>query len=153
MGGHEDLQQYESKTSFILQDEEEAKVFNVTLESVLAGHQEAVSSIKWAMRSEESKEARTLQDFCFLSSSFDFTVCVWKPEADTGVWSVESTLGAMQGNKHAYFGALFLEDDREILAHTFNGAMHQWKKSADGKWVPQLTVKGHFGEVTDLDWD
>jgi hypothetical protein len=20
-------------------------------------------------------------------------------------------------------------------------------------WQPELTVKGHFGEVTDLDWD
>jgi hypothetical protein len=59
-----------------------------------------------------------------LSSSFDFTVCVWKADLETGVWSVESTLGAMQGNKHAYFGALFLQDDLEIIAFTFNGALH-----------------------------
>ena len=31
--------------------------------------------------------------------------------------------------------------------------MHQWKKSIEGRWVPQLTVKGHFGEVSDLAWD
>jgi elongator complex protein 2 len=31
--------------------------------------------------------------------------------------------------------------------------MHQWKKSVEGRWVPQLTIKGHFGEVSDLDWD
>jgi hypothetical protein len=39
MGGHEGdlLQKYESKTSFILKDELETKVFNITLESVLAG--------------------------------------------------------------------------------------------------------------------
>jgi len=30
----------------------------------------------------------------------------------------------MQGNKHAYYGAQFLTDDQEILAYTFNGAMH-----------------------------
>jgi hypothetical protein len=51
-------------------------------------------------------------------------VCVWKADLETGVWSVESTLGAMQGNKHAYFGALFLKDDLEIIAFTFNGAFH-----------------------------
>lgn len=38
MGGHEDLKKYESKTSFVLQDDQEDKVYNITLESVLAGH-------------------------------------------------------------------------------------------------------------------
>ena len=111
----------------------ETKVYNITLESVLAQHQDSVSSIKWGLRKNDIEGSKSLNDYCLLSSSFDFTVCVWKPEADTGVWSVESTLGAMQGNKHAYFGALFLSDDQEILAYTFNGAMHQWKRaSADG---------------------
>ena len=132
----------------------EPKVYNITLESVLAQHQDSVSSIKWGLRRKDIEGTTNLNDYCLLSSSFDFTVCVWKPELDTGVWSVESTLGAMQGNKHAYFGALFLSDDQEILAYTFNGAMHQWKRASDGGfWQPQLTVKGHFGEVTDLDWD
>jgi hypothetical protein len=30
----------------------------------------------------------------------------------------------MTGNKHAFFGALFLEDDSKILAYTYNGAFH-----------------------------
>jgi len=87
---------------------------------------------------EESKDASksSLNDFCLISCSFDFTVCVWKADQQTGVWSVESTLGAMQGNKHAYYGAQFLNDDKEIIAYTFNGAMHQWKKSQEGRWVP-----------------
>lgn len=159
MGGHEGdlLQKYESKTSFILKDELETKVYNITLESVLTGHQESVSSVTWGIhndRHEESKQSPSqLSDFCLLSCSFDFTVCVWKPDQETGIWSVESTLGAMQGNKHAYYGAQFLSDDQEILAYTFNGAMHQWKRNQEGRWIPQLTIKGHFGEVTDLDWD
>jgi hypothetical protein len=76
----------------------------------------------------------SLTDFCLLSSSFDFTVCVWKSDRG-GVWSVESTLGAMQGNKHAYFGAQFLRSDAEILAYTFSGAMHQWRR-VEGRWTP-----------------
>jgi hypothetical protein len=91
--------------------------------------------VKWGIRQdEESKEKfeihqSGLNSFCLLSCSFDFTVCVWKPDQTSGVWSVESTLGAMQGNKHAYYGAQLLNDDKEIIAYTFNGAMHQWKKS------------------------
>jgi elongator complex protein 2 len=87
-----------------------------------------------------------------LSSSFDFTVALWKADANTEAWSIDSTLGALVGNKHAYFGAIFLQDHNNILAYTYGGAMHQWRREQD-RWVPQLTVKGHFGEVTDLDWD
>jgi elongator complex protein 2 len=31
--------------------------------------------------------------------------------------------------------------------------MHQWERKEDETWQPTLTIKGHFGEVTDLDWD
>lgn len=47
------------------------------------------------------------------------------------MWSVESTLGALVGNKHAYFGAEFIDDTNNILAYTFGGAMHQWKREDD----------------------
>ena len=30
--------------------------------------------------------------------------------------------------------------------------MHQWRR-LDSKWLSELTVKGHFGAVSDLDWD
>ena len=60
--------------------------------------------------------------------------------------------GVTMGNKHQYFGAIYLQNIEEILAYTYNGAMHSWKKS-DGEWKPALTMKGHFREVTDLDWD
>lgn len=97
-----DLTQYESKTSFVLQDEQESKVYNITLESVLNSHQDSVSSVRWGSLVHEPK---SLDDFCLLSSSFDFTVFVWKADPETSVWNVETRLGAMQGNKHAYFGA------------------------------------------------
>ena len=32
--------------------------------------------------------------------------------------------------------------------------MHQWQREEDGApWRGQLTVKGHFGAVSDMDWD
>jgi hypothetical protein len=48
-----------------------------------------------------------------LSSSFDFTVCVWECELESKQWNVISTLGAMTGNKHAYFGACFLDKNEK----------------------------------------
>jgi len=95
------LQKYESKTSFIIQDESESVIFNITLDSVLSSHQDSVSSIKWGY---VYKNDGSFDRFCLLSASFDFTVCVWKPDVD-GLWSIDSTLGAMAGNKHAFYGA------------------------------------------------
>lgn len=88
-----------------------------------------------------------------MSSSFDFTVSLWVAD-EAGAWTIESTLGALVGNKHAFFGAIFLDDINHILAYTYGGAMHQWlRDNQTGKWNTQLTVKGHFGSVTDLHWD
>jgi hypothetical protein len=64
-----------------------------------------------------------LTDLSLLSSSFDFTVCIWRSDEDTEAWAVESTLGAMVGNKHAFFGAIWLGSVRKILAYTYGGAM------------------------------
>lgn len=77
----------------------------------------------------------------------------WECDQQTEMWSIESTLGALVGNKHAFFGAQFLGSQDHILAYTYGGAMHQWRREASGKWQAELTVKGHFGAVTDLDWD
>ena len=82
----EDVKQYESKTSVVIQQEDEL-VYNIALESVLASHQDAVSSVEWGLIDNSQ--------LCLLTCSFDFTVCVWKPDSSTGIWSVESTLGAM----------------------------------------------------------
>lgn len=63
-----------------------------------------------------------------MSSCFDFTVAIWKADYD-GAWSIESTLGALVGNKHAYFGAIFLDRIDHIFAYTYGGAMHQWERN------------------------
>ena len=56
----------------------------------------------------ESEGALKLHDLVLLSSSFDFTVCLWRADEESEAWNVASTLGAMVGNKHAFFGAIFL---------------------------------------------
>jgi len=51
-------------------------------------------------------------------------VALWKAVPETEQWQIDSTLGALVGNKHAYFGAIFLENQAHILAYTYSGAMH-----------------------------
>lgn len=70
--------QFKTKTSYVLSLQDE-KVFNFTLESVLQHHQEAVSSVQWSVASSVRAEERplTIEDLNLLSSSFDFTVCIW----------------------------------------------------------------------------
>jgi WD40 repeat protein len=116
----DDWKKYQTKTSFVIQVPKEPR-FNVTLESVIVHHGEAVSSVEWRKTSENTP---TLSDLVLLSSSFDFTVCVWQADPETEAWHVQSTLGAMVGNKHAFFGAIFLSTPRQILAYTYGGAMH-----------------------------
>ncbi len=53
------MQKYESKTSFVLKDEGESKIYNITLESILAGHQESVSSVKWGVRNDREEESKS----------------------------------------------------------------------------------------------
>ena len=65
----------------------------------------------------------------------------------------------MRGNKHAYFGAFMMDQferkDRRIFAYTYGGAINIWNKdlAGDGNYTQSQTTKGHFGEVTDLDWN
>lgn len=60
--------EYKSKTSYVIKTESE-DYYNIVLDSVLSGHEESVSSIKWGYIDNKP---------VILSSSFDFTVGIWK---------------------------------------------------------------------------
>ena len=81
----EDWKKYQTKTSFVIQVPDEPR-FNVTLESVIVHHGEAVSSVEW--RTAGVEVPTQLTDLILLSSSFDFTVCVWQADPETEVWQV-----------------------------------------------------------------
>ncbi len=63
--------EYTNKTSFVLKTH--SKIYNVLLDSVLSGHEDSVSSIRWGIR--DSK-------LVLLSSSFDFTISIWEYDTD-----------------------------------------------------------------------
>jgi WD40 repeat protein len=60
------FEEYKSKTSYVISASED--FYNITLDSVLSGHEEAVSSVRWGRINNQT---------VLLSSSFDFTVGVW----------------------------------------------------------------------------
>ena len=67
------------------------------------------------------------------------------------------TLGEMTGNKHTFFSAMFLENSDSklsIMAYTYNGSFYFWRYNQQDKTFRSApVVHGHFGPVSDLDWD
>lgn len=60
----------------------------------------------------------------------------------------------MVGNKHAFFSAMFIENFQSIMAYTYNGALYLWRYCGESKqYKSEPVVHGHFGAVSDLDWD
>ena len=122
------VEHLKTKTSYILRFGD-CTVYNITLSSVLQHHSSSVSSVK-IFEDKNSEESDLLNRLTLLSSSFDFTICLWKVDKTSGVWFVDTTLGEMSGNKHAFFGAEFLSSE-SILAYTFNGSFHRWDFEKD----------------------
>jgi WD40 repeat protein len=60
--------EYKTKTSYVIHTENE-QYYNITLDSVLSGHEDSVSSVRWGY---------IVSELVLLSSSFDFTVGLWK---------------------------------------------------------------------------
>jgi WD40 repeat protein len=59
--------EYKSKTSYVIKTEKD-EYYNIILDSVISGHEESVSSIRWGYLNNKP---------VLLSSSFDFTVGIW----------------------------------------------------------------------------
>lgn len=100
-----------------------------------------MASVEWALINNSLR---------LLSASFDFTVALWEQYEDGKTWGIESRLGEVTGNKNAYFGACLNSLGNEIVAYTFNGALHYWKQQQDKMWRSVPTVSGHFGPVSEI---
>lgn len=91
----------------------------VVLDSVLGGHDDWVTSIKWAGRG------------CVVTASMDRTVSVWLPERTTDVWTHAVRLwgvpGALLGGGvYGFYAVAVAPDGATVLAHGHTGAVHAW---------------------------
>ena len=60
----------------------------------------------------------------------------------------------MVGNKHCFYYANFIENYNAVLACTYNGSFYLWRYNESEKQYKSCPiVHGHFGHVSDLDWD
>ncbi|NXA55689.1 ELP2 protein, partial [Nothocercus julius] len=67
------------------------KTYAVTLESVLAGHENWVYAVHW--QPAFFKDGSMQQPMRILSASMDKTVILWAPEEESGVWLEQASVG------------------------------------------------------------
>ena len=109
----------------------------IELESVLLGHTEAITSVKWVGEG-------------FISCGLDCGILIWQLNNEL-LWESNKRLGQLYGNKNAFFGLDATPALDHIVAYTYTGACYSWVlEDGDYKSVGEFT--GHFAKVTDVVW-
>ncbi|CAH2283887.1 elongator complex 2 [Pelobates cultripes] len=141
------------ESMFAVIEEGVNSTYAVTLESVLAGHENAVYAVHW--QPSFLKDGSIVQPMSLLSASMDKTMILWRPDAECGVWLEQVRVGEVGGNTLGFFGCQFSPDNSMILAHAFHGALHMWKQNSakQDEWMPVVVISGHFNSVQGLRWD
>lgn len=126
--------------------------YNVTLETILYGHESWVYGVHWQHIQQKKNNDR--QSMRLLSSSFDKSMIIWKLDDCTEMWTEEVRVGEVGGNSLGFYGCKFGPDGLHILGHDYQGSFHIWKYSQEiAKWLPRSASSGHFSEVVDLYWE
>ncbi|XP_031709814.1 elongator complex protein 2 isoform X1 [Anarrhichthys ocellatus] len=138
---------------FEVKERDASSVFAVSLETVLAGHENWVYGVHWQPPLYKGGELQ--QPLGLLSASMDKTMIFWAPEEGSGVWVEQVRVGEVGGNTLGFYGCQMSPDGSMIVAHAFHGALHLWCKEKDkeGRWRPGVVISGHFNAVQDLSWD
>ncbi|KAG7461407.1 elongator complex protein 2 [Solea senegalensis] len=138
---------------FEVKERDISSVFAVSLETVLAGHENWVYGVHW--QPPFYKGDKLQQPLSLLSASMDKTMILWAPEEGSGVWVEQVRVGEVGGNTLGFYGCQMSPDGSMILAHAFHGALHLWSKDQEkeGDWRPGVVISGHFSAVQDLSWD
>lgn len=141
------------ENTFTVENESIKITFAVTLETVLAGHENWVNAVHW--QPSFYKDGVLQQPMRLLSASMDKTMILWAPDEESGVWLEQVRVGEVGGNTLGFYDCQFSEDGSMIIAHAFHGALHLWKQSATNpkEWTPEIVISGHFDGVQDLTWD
>lgn len=141
------------ENAFTIEDGGVSITAAVTLETVLAGHENWVNAIHW--QPSFYKDGVLQQPVRLLSASMDKTMILWAPDEESGVWLEQVRVGEVGGNTLGFYDCQFGENGSMIIAHAFHGALHLWKQSTVNprQWAPEIVISGHFDGVQDLIWD
>mmetsp|Transcript_28996 Transcript_28996/g.43753 ORF Transcript_28996/g.43753 Transcript_28996/m.43753 type:complete len:891 (-) Transcript_28996:2589-5261(-) len=135
------LQIISSKSGEEEEEEEMMIVRNITLEALLIGHEETITSVSWRPFSS-TNNTPTL-----MSSSMDRTILLWtsqktqqdseEEEEDKGVWMPMTRLGAAGGILGGSIGSSLLGfvdaaflSECEIVGHGYGGSLHFFHSSS-----------------------
>ena len=167
----EDMEEGEARLEIIHGN----KLASVTLEALLIGHEERVTSVSW----HPNPEPVYGQDLILISSSMDRTIFIWS-EHESGVWTPISRVGSAGGILGGSVGSSLLGflntqvepiHGRWLLGHGYGGALHFFacetrsvmdedlktltveERAALCPWRAQPCLTGHFDGVTDLCWE
>ncbi|PVV05331.1 hypothetical protein BB560_000162 [Smittium megazygosporum] len=125
--------------------------YKIEVESILSGHDDWIHSVNWLSRYSDTN------NLVLITSSADQSVLLWKPEADSGIWSSSVRLGEVGGSIYGFYNALISGDGGLIVATGYHGSLHIWKllQTADyeEEWVQDSSPTGHFEPVTDVQWE
>ncbi|XP_074135329.1 elongator complex protein 2 isoform X2 [Sminthopsis crassicaudata] len=141
------------ENTFTLNNGSAEATYAVTLETVLAGHENWVNAVHWQPLCYTGNMIK--QPMRLLSASMDKTMILWAPDEESGVWLEQVRVGEVGGNTMGFYDCQFSPDGSMILAQAFHGALHLWKQHAaeSKEWTPGVVISGHFDSVQDLRWD
>ncbi|KAK9277734.1 hypothetical protein L1049_007281 [Liquidambar formosana] len=129
--------------------------YQISLESLLIGHEDWVYSVEWQPPSTDSAEGIDYhQPQSILSASMDKTMMIWQPERTTGIWMNVVTVGELSHCALGFYGGHWSPNGDSILAHGYGGSFHLWKNVGVNfdNWQPQKVPSGHHAAVTDIAW-
>uniref|UniRef100_A0AAQ6IMJ1 Elongator complex protein 2 n=1 Tax=Anabas testudineus TaxID=64144 RepID=A0AAQ6IMJ1_ANATE len=139
---------------FEVKERDMSSLFALSLETVLAGHENWVYGVHWQPPFYIGGELQ--QPLKLLSASMDKTMILWAPEEGSGVWVEQVRVGEVGGNTLGFYGCQISPDGSMVVAHAFHGALHLWCKDQDKEVrlaSPGVVISGHFNAVQDLSWD
>lgn len=127
--------------------------YQVSLESLLVGHEDWVYSVQWQPPLPSSVD-ECQQPISILSASMDKTMMIWKPEKTTGIWVNMVTVGELSHSALGFYGGHWAPDGNSILAHGYGGSFHLWRNTGTDyeNWQPQKVPSGHYASVSDISW-
>ncbi|KAL9182495.1 hypothetical protein ACHAXT_013147 [Thalassiosira profunda] len=137
----DDLDEEEGEARLVIRHTSSSTTTAVSLEALLMGHEEAVTSLNWRTPTKGSEERP-----CLLSSSMDRTILLWMEEEDAGagagggVWVPISRVGSAGGILGGSIGASFMgfvdaafsPDAKRIVGHGYGGSIHFWTQAQAG---------------------
>ncbi|KMS97309.1 hypothetical protein BVRB_6g156340 [Beta vulgaris subsp. vulgaris] len=129
--------------------------YQISLESLLIGHEDWVYSVQWQPPSIASTErGGYIQPQSILSASMDKTMMIWRPERTSGIWMNFVTVGELSHCALGFYGGHWSPYGDAILAHGYGGSFHLWKDVGidSENWQPQKVPSGHYAAVSDIAW-